>query len=89
MTTLNAEQKEELRHAALAALAVRAPAALAPRQLVSAVKREVPFLFEEADLVAACEVLKGLGLAESVTDELGSTQYWRATANGVLHTERG
>jgi hypothetical protein len=88
---LTTEQKEDLRHAALEALAIRAPAALSPRQLIKAVKKEVDFLFEESDLVAALNLLEGVAphpLAASTTDELGSTMYWSATAAGVLHVER-
>ena len=85
---LTNEQKEDLRHAVLEALAVRHPAALAPRQLVRAVKKEVPFLFEETDVTAACEILRGLLFAEFTLDELGGTKYWRATSNGVIHFER-
>ena len=81
-------QKEELRHATLEALAVRHPAALAPRQLFRAVKKDLPFLFEEDDLVAALETLRGVLFAEFTVDELGSTKYWRATSNGVFHFER-
>ena len=53
-------QKEDLRTAALAALVVRHPAALTPRQLGNAVKKDLDFLFEEAELVAALEILRGL-----------------------------
>lgn len=91
MTTLDTEQKEELRHAALDALAVRAPAALAPRQVLNAVKKEIPFHVELHELVAALELLAGVKpepLAEFVTDDLGATRYWRATSAGVLKAER-
>lgn len=88
--TLNAEQKEELRQAVLQAAVIRAPAALTVRQLARAVKKELPFLFEESDAEAACELLRGLtpALFEFTTEALGSTKYWRATSAGVLHVER-
>lgn len=88
--TLNAEQKEELRQAVLQAAVIRAPAALTVRQLARAVKKELPFLFEESDIKAACEFLKGKSpaLFEVQLEELGSTEYWRATSAGVLHVER-
>lgn len=88
--TLNAEQKEELRHAVLRALAVRAPAALRGRQIVAAAKKELPFLFEEPDVAAACGLLAGLApaLVDMVRDDLGTTAYWRATSAGVLKAER-
>lgn len=85
---LTNEQKEELRHAVLEALVLRHPAALSPRQLHRAVKKELPFLFEEAEVVGACEILRGLTLAEFTVDELGGTKYWRATSQGVIHHER-
>ena len=53
--TLTPEQKQDLRHALRAALALRHPAALAPRQLQHAVKKELDFLFEPADVTAALE----------------------------------
>ena len=72
------------------ALAIRAPAALSPRQLFRAVKKEVDFLFEEPDLVAALTLLKGLSpaLVASTRDELGASEYWSATSAGVLKVER-
>jgi hypothetical protein len=85
---LDNQQKEDLRHATLAALAVRAPAALSTRQLARAVKRDLDFLFEESDAAAALALLEGLKLAESAVDDLGTTTYWRATAAGVLKHER-
>jgi hypothetical protein len=86
--TLTPEQKQDLRHATLAALAIRAPAALTVRQLHRAVKKDMDFLFEETDVLAALEIIKGLKFAEDTVDELGTTRYWRATAEGVLHHER-
>jgi hypothetical protein len=85
---LNAEQKEDLRHAVRAALVIRHPAALAPRQLQRALKKDLDFLFEESDVVAALELLRGLNQAEFTVDELGSNHYWRITAAGVLAEER-
>jgi len=87
---LTHEQKEDLRHAALQALAIRAPAALAPRQLLNAVKKEVDFPFELADLEAALMLLGGFTppLALATADPLGSSRYWSATSAGVLQYER-
>jgi len=82
------EEKEELRRATLQAVAIRHPAALTVKQIARAVKREVPFLFEESDLTAALELLAGLSLVEFAVEELGVTKYWRATAAGVLKIER-
>jgi len=89
---LNREQKEDLRHAALVALAIRAPAALSLRQVFHAVKKEVPFLFEEADLTAALSLLVALTpepMAKASVDFVGSSVYWSATPAAVLHVERG
>lgn len=85
---LTNEQKEDLRHAVLEALAVRHPAALSVPQLARAVKKVTPYLFEESDVTAALEILKGMLFADFTLDELGSTKYWRATSNGVIHFER-
>ena len=85
---LTNEQKEELRHEVLTALTTRHPAALSPRQIFRVVKRELPFLFEETDVAAALELVKGFGWAEYTVDELGSSHYWRATSAGVLKNER-
>ncbi|MDE2101206.1 MAG: hypothetical protein KGL39_28430 [Patescibacteria group bacterium] len=89
--TLTNEQKEELRHAALQAAAIRFPAALTARQITRAVKKELPFLFEEMDVEAALELLQGFrpALIEFGQDEMGATKYWRATSEGVLKMERG
>ena len=85
---LTNEQKEDLRHTVREALVLRHPAALSARQLVKPVKKELAFLFEEADLTAALELLRGLKHAEWTLDELGGTKYWRATSEGVLAQER-
>ena len=86
---LTVEQKEDLRHAALAALAIRHPAALSARQVMRAAKRDLPFLFEESDTVAVLELLCSLDFASKSVDELGTTNYWQATGKGVLKHERG
>lgn len=88
--TLTNEQKQELRRTVLEAMVVRHPAALAPRQIQRAVKRELDFLFEETDVLAALELLRGLEnpLVVATSDPLGAGQYWAATAAGVLFVER-
>jgi hypothetical protein len=87
---LTNEQKEDLRGAVLAALVVRHPAAITARQIAHAVMRDVDFVFEEADVVAALELLRGLPapLVEWLPSDFGGTKYWRATSAGVLHEER-
>ena len=90
MNPLSPDQKEELRHAVLQALVIRAPAALTVRQVTRAAKKDLAFLFEESDAEGACELLRGLdpALVDFRVDGLGSTKYWRATSAGVLHVER-
>ena len=85
---LTNEQKEDLRHGVRTALVIRHPAALAPRQLWRAVKKDLDFIFEEADVIAALEMLRGLNQVDFTLDELGGNKYWRATAAGVLAEER-
>ena len=88
--TLTNEQKQDLRHAALAALVYRAPAALSARQLFNAVKKELPFLFEEADLLAAFSFLaeENPPKIKMMFDGLGGTRYWAAQPAGILFVER-
>jgi len=87
---LTVEQKEDLRHEVRAAVAIRYPAALTPRQILRMVKKELDFLFEESDVMAALELLRGLDpkQVDFTADELGATKYWRATPAGVLAHER-
>jgi hypothetical protein len=86
--TLDSQQREDLRHAVAETMALRYPAALSPRRISRAAAKELAFQFEEADVIAALELLKGLKLADSMTDGLGSTNYWRATSECVLKVER-
>ena len=86
--SLDSHQLEDLRHAVAEAMALRHPAALSPRQIQRAAAKDLAFQFDEADVVAALELLKGLKLAEFTPDGLGSTNYWRATSECVLKVER-
>jgi len=88
--SLSNDQKQDLRHAILEGLVNRHPAALSPRQIQRAVKKEVDFLFEESDVLASLELLKGMApaLVNSTEDPLGGGHYWAATSAGVLHVER-
>ncbi len=85
---MKTEDRETLRHATLEALALRHPAALSLGAVARAVRKELAFPFEETDLASALEMLKGLGLTQSLPDPFGASQCWCATANGVLHFER-
>ena len=87
---LTEDQKADLRHEVRAALVHRHPAALSPRQLWRVVKKELDFLFEETDVIAALELLRGYTppQTEFTFDELGGGKFWRATTTGVLQEER-
>ena len=87
---LTSGQKEELRHVVLEFLAVRAPAALPLRVIHRGVNKELDFVAEAADVDATLNFLAGYqpSLALATADQLGSSQYWSATTQGVLHHER-
>lgn len=70
-------------------LATRHPVALPPQAIRRRAAIEMDFTLEDADVIAALELLAGLGLVKSETDSLGSMKYWNATAAGVLAFERG
>lgn len=85
---ITALQKEDLRHAVLEFLAVRFPAAHGLAAVRRRIERELDFKFEDDDLTAALEFLREKGLAKFVFDDLGSTRWWSATAEGVQAYER-
>jgi len=87
---MNESQKSDLRHEVRAALVHRHPAALSPRQIAKVVKKELDFLFEETDVIAALEFLRGHTppQVDFTFDELGGGKFWRATTTGVLQEER-
>ena len=88
---MNAQQNEELRHAALEVLAVRHPTA----HPLHAVRRRIDkdhlidFRYDDDALNAALHFLAGLDLVVVNLDELGSTGHFSATPRGVLAHERG
>jgi hypothetical protein len=86
---LTNEQKQDLRHVVREALVIRAPAALSPHQVWRAAKKDLDFLFEESDVAAALEFLRGLNQASFKFDSLGSVPYWAATTEGIQAHERG
>jgi hypothetical protein len=86
---LPADHQELLRHAALEALAFRHPVALPVAGIKRRVEHSVDFRFETADLVSALEVLRGLRYTAKEHDPLGSSDWYRATSEGVLFIERG
>jgi len=84
------KRAEAIRHAVLEALAVRHPAALPVPGVRRAIQRDASLDFEPtpAELSSALELLIGLGYVERVPDPLGATNYYKATAAGLLHWER-
>lgn len=86
---MNAQEKEEIRHVVLEALALRHPIALTVNAIWRRVKAQLDFEITEADVEAALEFLRGMGLMQSKTDDMGSTKHWQATSQGVLAHERG
>ncbi len=82
------QDKEELRHAVLTVLYARHPAALNRKMILNRVAMEVDFDVALPDVVAALEVLTGLGYAAKTVDELGSGEYWACSSGGVLAWER-
>jgi hypothetical protein len=83
------EQREQLRHVLLELLAARSHTAPATRMLRRLAAAELDFKFSDEDLAASLNLLKDLGYARKEPDPLGATEYWQATASGVLAQERG
>ena len=86
MTT---EDKEMLRHAALETLVACHPVPRPAHAIRRKVNASVPFHFTDEELLAALELLRGMGLVSYESDHLGTTQWWVATPAGVLRVERG
>ena len=88
MKTLTTQDAEILRHAVLAALVLRHPAAMTQRAIRAAIARDVPFQFEDAALESALEMFRDMQLVKFQHDGFGATKYWTVTADGVLYLER-
>lgn len=86
---MNANENEMLRHAVLECLVLRHPNAVLTAGVRRAVTSQLPFAVTEQECRGALEVLAGLGLVKNEVDEMGSSQWWTATALGVLKQERG
>jgi hypothetical protein len=86
---MDAQEKEDLRHAILKVVADRHPAALPVRAISRHAAREVGFAFRDEDAEAQCLFLVGMHLLAQAPDPLGSTKYFSATPQGVLARERG
>jgi hypothetical protein len=82
--------REILRKAVLKFLAERFRLAFSATQIVPLLNRRgmVDFAIDADDVDQALVVIKGLGLVEEVTDELGATKYFRITSKGIVENER-
>lgn len=87
---LTQQQREDLRHAALAFLADRPRLAFAPEAVARIVYRKglVDFDPPVEATEAALRMLTGLELTEEIVDPLGASLTYRVTAKGVLQHER-
>lgn len=90
--SLNAEQKEMLRHIVLGVLAPRAPNALNRQQILVRAAQEVDIEggLSVVDIVTALEYLRGMtpALVERVEDGMGPSNYWKSTTAGINAVER-
>jgi hypothetical protein len=90
---LNKMQKEELRHLARKFLACRPRAAFTAAQAFEMLmfRPVLDFTFTAEDVEEAFQFLAGLNPAQAkpLTDTLGSSVAYQATAEGVLAFERG
>ena len=85
---MTADQKEQLRDAALEVLVA---CDFVPRPLHAIhrnVNKLVCFHFTDEELTAALEFLRGLSLVNYTENELGCTRWWLTTPAGVLKIER-
>jgi hypothetical protein len=86
---MNPQDNEQLRHALLEALNLRAGVALTASGLRRRVELELAFKVAEADVEAALQFLLDRQLIAFDFDPLGSTKWYRITAAGTLAVERG
>jgi hypothetical protein len=87
---MNAEDKEQLRHAIREALNARAGVALPARGIRRRVEIELAFKITDDDVNAELEFLRTLTPPQVMYqfDEVGSTKWWQITAAGTLAQER-
>ena len=81
------QNREDLRRACRAHLAVRPGVAQSAGTIHSAVRRETPCTLGQAS--DALKFLVALGHLAETRDPLGATLYYQATAAGILAHERG
>jgi hypothetical protein len=84
------EEVEMLRKQVLEYLAGRHPLEWTQKQIAQGIKMRgmVDFDFGADDLKSALEVLIGKKMVVGKTEELGSTIYYSATADGLIEWER-
>ena len=90
MKTKEQIDRELLRKAVLKFLAERFRLAFSPPQIVSLMIRRsmVDFEIDVEDIDQALLIIRGLGLIEEITDELGATKYYKITSKGIIENER-
>lgn len=88
MIELNDIQKEQLRHVVLEVLVTRSPNALNRKMILNRAAQEVDFSLDLTNIVTALDFLKGLVFVEMLPDEMGSSEYWKASTAGILAHER-
>jgi len=81
-------RSEDCRHGTLAFLADRPAVAHSADAIRRGVNREGGD-FTRDEITAAAELLIGLALASETPDPLGSTRYYKISAQGTLAHERG
>lgn len=90
MQNLDKHQSEELRRVCLEVLAERQGTALTDdairRRLV--IREMLDWSATNDQVTTALKFLEDLSFVKSRPDPLGSTVYWEATSDGILHFER-
>jgi hypothetical protein len=81
------QRNESARRETLRFLCDRSLLAHTPAAIRNGVNRE-GFDFAKDEILGALDVLRGLSLIEAITEPLGSSRVYKATAAGVLHHER-
>lgn len=81
-------EKQDLRHAALRAMALRPSIAHTPEMVHTWIRRWLPFQVDTQDVRDALNFIADLGHAERLLDDYGAEQYFRITAEGMLAHER-
>jgi hypothetical protein len=80
--------KQDLRHAALYALANRPRQLLTAGQVSLSIRRLIPFPFEQSDVLDALVFLVGLEHARKERDDFGAEDFFQITTKGTLAYER-